>query len=203
MHTAPAGDDRLAQVLAAIDAANAQDPNSIEVEGQPRPAELVYGERMSAALQGLYPEAGEALTIAARAQHIQRWIIPRADYPMDRAGYLRWRNALKARHAELAGEIMGRCGYGPEPIERVGVLLRKQGLKRDAEVQALEDVACLVFLEHYLAGFAAKHEDAKLISILAKTWTKMSDRAHEAALQLDLPPRLSGLMEAALEGGTN
>jgi len=191
----------LCRVFAAIDAANALDPNMIEEDGESHAAELVYGRRMSAALERLYPRASDELRIAARAQHIRRWTIPRADYPMDRKGYLRWRNDLKRRHAEIAGEIMAQNGFSPEQAMRVGVLLRKEGLKRDEEVQALEDVICIVFLEYYLAGFASKHEDEKIISILRKTWGKMSPHGHEAVRALDMPGALASLVEKALVTG--
>ncbi len=190
---------RLGHALAEIDAANAQDANKIDVDGTGRPAELVYGERMSAMLKQLYPDASEELTIAARAQHIQRWTIPRADYPMDRKGYLRWRSELKKRHAGLAGEIMEKCGFGTDQIERVGALIRKEGLKTDAEAQALEDVACLVFLQFYLTDFAARHDEEKLVRILRKTWDKMSETGHKAALALDLDSGLSRLIGKALD----
>ena len=190
---------RLDRVLAEIDAANAEDPNRIEIDGESRPAELAYGERMSEIQQQLYPDASDELAIATRAQHLKRWIIPRSDYPMDRKGYLRWRSELKRKHAELAGGIMERCGFDVAAIERVGALIRKEGLKRDAESQALEDVACVVFLKHYFADFAAKHDEEKLIRILAKTWRKMSQTGREAALALDMEADLSQLVSKALE----
>ncbi len=106
------------------------------------------------------PDAPELLRLAARAQHIRRWTVPRTDYPMDRAGYHRWRNDLKRKHAEWAGEILKSCGYSDAEIARAGALIRKENLRGDAEAQTLEDVACLVFLEHYAADFATKHEDS-------------------------------------------
>lgn len=195
------GNSRLGRVLAEIDLANAQDPNTIDVGGENRPAELVYGERMSEMQRQLYPEASDELAIATRAQHLKRWIIPRIDYPMDRKGYLRWRNELKRKHAELAGEIMERCEFDAEPIKRVGALIRKEGLKKDAETQALEDIVCVVFLKYYFANFAAKHDEEKLIRVLAKTWAKMSEKGHKAALALDLDAGLSRLVSKALDTG--
>lgn len=189
---------RLQETLAGIDAANALDPNSVEVSGQPRPRELVYGERMSRALERLYPDASEHLRIAARGQHIERWTSPRSGYPMTREGYLRWRNELKRYHAERVGAIMTEAGYPAGDIERVQGLIRKRRLKVDAEAQALEDVVCIVFLEDYFADFASKHEDAKVIDILRKTWAKMSPQGREAALKLNLPAKARQLVEAAL-----
>jgi len=188
---------RLDDAIARIDAANADDPNRVAVDGEMRPAEVVYAERMTATLARLYPEASEALQLAARAQHIRRWTVARASFPMDRSGYLRWRNDLKAKHATLAGEILAGAGYDDATIARVGALIRKQNLKGDAEAQALEDVVCVVFLEHYADAFIAKHEDPKVIDILRKTWGKMSERGHRAALALQFSERVGRLLRAA------
>jgi uncharacterized protein DUF4202 len=185
---------RLDDAFAKIDAANAEDPTLISVEGVERPAELVYGERMSETLASLYPEASEALKLAIRAQHIRRWTVPRSSYPMDRVGYLRWRKDLQKKHAEWTGAIMAECGYSEADIARVSSLIKKENLKRDAEAQALEDVAAIVFLEHYAVPFAAKHEPAKVKEILAKTMNKMSDYGREAALRVDLPPAVASLV---------
>jgi hypothetical protein len=192
--------DRLSSAIAAIDDANSADPNRVTVDGATQPAELVYGRRMTAMLGRVYPEASEALRLAARAQHIRRWEVPRATYPMDRPGYLRWRKDLGRKHAEWTGEILARCGYGEAEIARVGALIRKENLRRDPEAQALEDVAALVFLAHYAEDFAARHETAKVVGILAKTLAKMSDHGREAAAALDLPASLKGALAAARGG---
>jgi sirohydrochlorin ferrochelatase len=184
-----------------IDAANAEDPNAVLVSGQSRPAELVYSERMSAMLAGLVPEASEALQLAARAQHLRRWTLPRETYPMDRAGYHRWRGELKRRHADWASAILIESGFGPETAARVACLIRKEDLKTDPEAQALEDVACLVFLQHYAADFAAKHDRTKLIAIMQKTWKKMSEKGQQAALALPLDPSVRALLDEALANG--
>ena len=189
---------RLAMVLAAIDAANAADPNRVMADGEERAAERLYGERMSAALASLYPDASEHLRIAARGQHIERWTSPRGNYPDGRVGYLKWRKALMDYHARRLAEIMREAGYEEADIARVGALVRKEKIKYDAEAQALEDVICVVFLKHYFADFAAKHEDAKLIDIVRKTWSKMSPKGHEAALALKLPERAARIVKAAL-----
>jgi uncharacterized protein DUF4202 len=190
--------ERFAEVVAAIDAANARDPNAIEVDGRRVAAELVYGQRMSATLTRLTPEASEALRIAARGQHIERWTSPRGGYPEGRVGYLRWRKDLQAFHAARLGEIMTTAGYDAAAIGRVGALVRKERLKADAEAQTLEDVACLVFLAHYLGDFLRKTDQDKLAGILAKTWNKMSERGREAAHQLALPAGVPALLEQGL-----
>lgn len=193
-------EDRFWRAIARIDDANAEDPNRIDDLGGARPAELVYSERMTRTLARLYPDASELLGLAARAQHIRRWTVPRSDYPQDRIGYRRWRNELKHRHAEMAGRILADCGYREEEIARVGSLIRKEHLKTDPEAQALEDVVCLVFLEHYFADFSRKHEAEKLVTILRKTWTKMSDTGQTAALALPFEPEIKDLIERALAG---
>jgi Domain of unknown function (DUF4202) len=186
--------DRLQRALSAIDAANARDP-TLEAG---KPAELVYGQRMSAALAAFAPDASEALQIAVRGQHLERWLTPRRDYPDGRAGYIAWRNAAKRRHAERVGEIMGSCGYDEGRIARVGALVRKEQLRSDAEAQTLEDVACLVFLRHYALGFAAKHPVEKVLDILVKTQRKMSPRGRAAAPGFGLPAPVLALYEQGL-----
>lgn len=190
---------RYSQAVSRIDAANAEDPNRIAVEGEPaQPAELVYGRRMADELARYDPAASELLALACRAQHIRRWTVPRASFPLDRAGYHRWRNELKAMHARLASEIAAAAGYPPEDAQRIAALVAKTGIKSDLETQTLEDVACLVFLRHYAGEFAAKHDDAKLAGILKKTWSKMSERGHAAAGGIALPDRLRRLLSEAL-----
>lgn len=188
----------LETAYALIDEANARDPNLISDGGARVPAELVYGQRMTAMLARVYPDASDDVRLAVRAQHIRRWEVPRASYPMDRPGYLRWRKDLGRKHAEWAGEILERVGYSAEQVARVGALVRKENFRRDAEAQAVEDIASLVFLAHYAADFAAKHPPEKVISILVKTLAKMSDDGKAAALTLDLPAPVRAALDAAL-----
>ena len=189
---------RLAQAVAAIDVANGLDPHTIDVEGKREPAELVYGRRMSTTLGRISPQASEHLRIAVRGQHIERWTSPRKSYPDGRVGYLKWRKDLQEFHARRLGEIMAAAGYGEGDIARVGALIRKERLKSDADVQMLEDVACLVFLAHYLDEFMGKTDPAKLPGILAKTWNKMSPAGHAEALKLALPAPVPALLEQGL-----
>lgn len=196
-------DQRLAAVIAAIDAANARDPHEIEVDGRRVPAELVYGERMSATLARMAPDASLHLQIAARGQHIERWTAPRKSYPQGRVGYLRWRKDLKEFHARRLAEIMSAAGFGADDAARVGALVRKEKLKTDPEAQLLEDVVCVVFLEHYVDAFMAKTDEAKMADILAKTWAKMSPLGHAHALKLPLAPAIPRLLEQGLEEARN
>lgn len=194
---------RLERAAAAIDAANSADPNRVETGGEAHPAERLYGQRMSAMLDRVYPDASEALRLAARAQHIRRWEVPRASYPMDRPGYLRWRKDLQRKHAEWAATILTTAGYDAGEIARVGSLIRKENLRRDPETQALEDVAALVFLAHYAEDFAGKHAPEKVVSILAKTLAKMSDHGKQAAAALDLPPPVRHALASAISQATD
>lgn len=190
--------DRFDRAIAAFDAANAADPNRETVDGEAQPKELVYARRMTEVLSQFAPDASESLQLAARCQHIERWTRPRKDYPMGRDGYNQWRTALRKFHAERAGAILREAGYDEDTIARVGDLVQKKKFKVDPEAQALEDVVCLVFLEHYFADFAKDYDEDKLIGIVQKTWKKMSDKGHEAALKLSLPPHLAELVGKAL-----
>jgi hypothetical protein len=195
--------ERYAAAIARFDAANAEDPTREVADGRERPKALVYAERLTAMLARLVPDASEALRLAARCQHLQRWKIPRADYPMTRAGYHQWRNRMRDFHAELAGAILADVGYDGATIARVASLVRKEALKTDGEAQALEDVVALVFLESYLGDFVVQHGDydeAKLAGILTKTARKMSARGREAALRrIDLPSGLASVVRGAIE----
>ncbi len=192
-------DLRFTRTIAAFDQANANDPRQEQDEnGIPVAYEVLYARRMSDALLRFCPQASEALQLAARSQHIERWLLPRDHYPMDRKGYLQWRSELKLRHAARAGEIMLAEGYDAAMCERVAALLKKEKLKSDEESQKLEDVICLVFLQYYFAEFAKVHDEAKLIDILQKTWRKMSEAGHQAALSLPLPDEQKTLIAKAL-----
>jgi len=196
--------ERYRAAIAAFDKANAEDPNKEEDGGKEYPKELLYAQRMSAMLERYAPEASAAVKLAVRAQHIQRWKIPRNDYPLDRQGYLQWRTGLYKFHAETAGRIMREAGYDNAMVERVKAIVSKQGLKVNPDAQQMEDVADLVFIEHYLNGFAAQHpeyDEAKWVQIIRKTWQKMSPRAHEFALagKIRLPEALQPLILKAVQ----
>lgn len=196
----PIDPPRFQQALARFDAANAEDPNRESWQGADYPKELLYSRRMTGWLERFAPDASEELRLAVAAQHIRRWESPRSDYPEGKAGYKRWRSELARFHAATAGEILAEVGYDGDTIRRVQGLIRKEQLKRDADAQCLEDVACLVFLESYFADFSQKHDEAKLIDILQKTWKKMSPAGHAAALGLALPEGAKEIVEKALAG---
>jgi hypothetical protein len=190
--------------ITAFDQANAEDPNREISNGKEFPKELLYARRMSDMQERYAPEASEAVKLAVRAQHIQRWKVPRSNYPMDKPGYMLWRTGLYKFHAETAGSIMQKAGYDDAMIERVKDIVSKKGLKVNPETQLMEDVVDLVFIEHYIVGFAAQHpeyDEAKWIQIIRKTWKKMSPRAHEFALagKIKLPEALVPLILKAVQ----
>ncbi len=190
--------------IAAFDKANAEDPNQDTADGKEYPKELLYARLMTEMQERYAPDASEAVRLAVRAQHIQRWKIPRSDYPMDRQGYLQWRTGLYKFQAKTAGRIMQEVGYDDAMIEGVKTIISKRGLKINPETQLMEDVADLLFIEYYMAGFAAKHpeyDEAKWIQIIRKTWQKMSLRAQKFALagKIKLPEALVPLILKAVQ----
>jgi hypothetical protein len=196
----PAPFDR---AIALIDAANEADPNRETAGGKDWPKELLYSRRMSDMLQRYAPDADEALRLAVRAQHIRRWQSARDSYPMDRDGYLQWRKDLYKFHADTAATLLAQAGYGADVIERVKKAVGKRALKANPDTQLLEDVTALVFIEHYMLDFAAKHPDydeAKWRGIIRKTWEKMSKRARDFALAggIELPEPLVPLIQRSI-----
>lgn len=188
----------MARAFAAIDAANGADPTRIVVRGEERPKELAHAELVTEWVRRLEPEAGEALLLAARAHHLRRWTIPRGSYPEGRSGYLRWRKALHEQHAREVAEILAAVGYDDATIARVQDLVRKRRLGKDDEVQVLEDALCLVFAETQLQDLARRVETEKMVDVIRKTLAKMSPRAIDLALTLDLPDDSRVLVARAL-----
>ena len=195
---------RYLAAIAAFDKANGEDPNQEINAGQACPKEMLYAQRMGEMQARFAPEASEAVKLAVRAQHIQRWKIARNEFSMDRQGYLQWRTKLYKFHAQTAGDLMREAGYDEEMIERVMTIVSKKGLKVNPETQMMEDVGDLVFLEHYLQAFADKHpeyDEEKWIPIIKKTWQKMSSSAQEFALagKIKLPESLVPLILKAVQ----
>ena len=189
--------DRFRKAMDAFDAYHRRDPNTETAEGELVPRELLYARRMTDRLTSFAPDASEIIKLAARCQHIGRWEIPRERYPMDKKGYLLWRNQEKFHHAEIAGKILADCGYDKDTIENVHALLLKKELFTNAATQLLEDVVCLVFLEYYLDEFRAKHADDKVVDILRKTMRKMSAAGKQAVETLNLSPEVRSLLQRA------
>ncbi len=195
---------KLEQVLDLIDQANREDPNrETGDDGAEWPKEHLYAVRMSDMLERFDPQADEVMQIAIRAQHIERWKSPRSDYPMNKKGYHLWRTNLYKFHADTVAALMEKAGYDEQSIERVRNAVGKKSLRTNPDTQLLEDIAGLVFIEHYMQAFADKHpeyDEAKWIDIILKSWRKMSDKAHDFALsgKLKLPEPLVPLIQKAL-----
>lgn len=190
--------------IAAFDQANSEDPNQEMADGMEYPKELLYAQRMTEMQERYAPDAPEEVKLAVRAQHIQRWKIPRSDYPMDKKGYMLWRTTLYKFHADTAGTLMKQAGYDEAMIARVKTIVGKKELKTNPGTQMMEDIVDLTFLEHYMEAFVAQHADydeARWIVIIRKTWDKMSARAHEFALsgKLKLPEALVPLILKAIQ----
>lgn len=191
--------DRFERAVRRFDEANARDPRSEVADGVSHPMELLYARRLSDWVLKLKPDASEPLRLAARCQHLCRWEIPRENYPMDRPGYLRWRQDLKKFHAARSGEILQEVGYDSETIARVAALNLKRDLGRDPDCQVLEDALCLLFLEHQLADLAARTDEPRILNAIRKSWAKMSAQGRAVALQLPLGQREQALIQRALD----
>lgn len=190
--------NRFAKAIERFDRENARDPNTEVVDGLTIPRELLYAQRLTNWVLKLAPDASEPLRLAARCQHICRWQIPRSQYEMTRAGYLKWRNDLKSFHANKAAEILRDLNY-PEPIiSRVQELNLKKHFPNDPESRILEDALCLVFLQFQFSELAAKTDEAKMINAIQKSWKKMTEQGREEALKLTYGPRETELLQKSL-----
>jgi len=194
------------KAIELIDAANAEDPNIEMLGSKEVPKELLYSQRMVDMIERYLPEADDVAKLSVRAQHIQRWKSPRSDYPMNRKGYHQWRTNLYKFHANTAAKYLEEAGYDNAFIERVKNAIGKKSLRSNPDTQILEDVAALVFIEHYMLAFYEKHpeySEDKWVDIILKTWKKMSPEAQAFALsgQLDLPESLIPVIQKAVEKG--
>jgi hypothetical protein len=195
----PRDPQRFATALRRFDEENARDPHVEQAEGVAHPRELLYAQWLTDWVLKLSPQASEELRLAARCQHLCRWMVPRDSYPMTRAGYLKWREGLKHFHAEKAGEILREVGYPETAIVRVQSLNLKKDFPRDAEGRVLEDALCLVFLEHQFSDLASKTDQGKMINALQKAWNKMTPLGQAEALKLSYTPEERALLEKALK----
>jgi len=191
--------DTIERARAGLDAAHAGEP----VVPVGKPSELAYAGHIEHWVGKLVDQPSLALRLAARAQHLERWAIPRSDFAMDKPGYFAWRKAVQKRQGDRAQEILRAAGMDSVTCERVALLVAKAAPKGDSEAQALEDAACLTFIATELGDFASHHPDYtrdKFIDIIRKTWRKMSPRAHQLALGIPLTESLQALVKAAVAG---
>ena len=192
--------ERFQNAITKFNRLNAQDPNHREVAGEAVPFEVFFADCMTEWVHRLDPDASEAVKLAARCQHLCRWEIPRKTYPEGRVGYLTWRKDLKTFHADKSAEVLREAGYEEDIVDRVRAINLKQGLGKESEVQIIEDALCLVFLEQQYDDLIAKTDDEKMISILRKTWGKMSEAAQQEAMKLRLSDKGGELIAQALNG---
>jgi hypothetical protein len=182
-----------------IDKIHCLDKTSEMIDGEEFPNEMLYAVRLVDCLGNFAPNASEQIKLAARCQHFKRWEISRNTYPMDKVGYLNWRKALYVFQSEEAAKILEKVGYNIAFINEVKLLIQKKEIRKNADAQIIEDVACLVFLEYYLEDFSKKHEADKLKSIIAKTWAKMSEHAKAEALKINFMKELKAIIKEALK----
>jgi len=189
---------QLETAYTAFDTYNSFDPNIEESEDVFYPKEVLYAIRMTEKLKEYAPDSDEYIQLTVRCQHIGRWEIPRNSYPMNRKGYLQWRNTLALHHAKIAEKILTECGYTDDTIEKVKFLLQKKQLRQNSDTQLLEDIVCLVFIQYYLEPFAAMHADEKVIDILRKTLKKISAHAIEEAVKIPVSDKVKILIQKAV-----
>lgn len=189
----------VAAAFAAIDAANEGDPNTIVVRGERRPKEQAHAQLAVEWVQRLVPDASPALLLAARAHHVRRWEIPRSSEPAGRAGYLKWKRRLQQHHADVAGAVLRDVGVDAATIERVQAIVKKERLRSDPDVQALEDALCLVFVETQFGELTDQLGEDHMVEVVAKTLRKMSPAGRAAALQLPLDDEAARIVGRALE----
>ena len=193
----------LNQVITLIDQANSQDPNTEIYNAQSLPKESLYATRMSEMLARFNPNADELMQIAVRGQHIERWQSPRSNFAMNKQGYHQWRSALYIFHASRVIELMQQVGFNEAQQQRVYAAVAKQDIKRNPDSQLVEDIASLVFIEHYMLACTSTkpdYDEQKWLGIIRRTWQKMSVEARDFVLagNVTLPEPLVRLIHKAV-----
>lgn len=186
------------ECMKVLDELHAEDPQAVVVEGEKVPKELWHSRQMTGWLERLEPSPSELLQLAVRAQHLQRWEVPRSQYPEGRSGYLSWRRDQGKRAGKKVAALMREAGYPESEADRVARMVRKEGFKRDPEIQTVEDCACLVFLENYFSELARQVDRDHMLRIIRKTWPKLSPAAQAQALELPMDPERRKIVEQAL-----
>ncbi len=190
--------ERYAVAIAAIDAANADDPTRIVVRGVEHALAQAHGVLAAEWVADLHPDADETWLLAARAHHLKRWELPRSTYEAGRSGYLKWKRDQRRRHADDAAILLAVVGYDDATIQRVQALVRRDHLATDPGSQAIEDAACLAFVETQLADVATKLDRTHLIDVLRKTATKMTPAGAAAIERIPLGDTERELLAEAL-----
>lgn len=196
--SAPERTERFAAAVAAIDAANAEDPVRLVVDGVAQPKEVVHADVVERWVRVFDSDASEAQLLAARAHHLRRWVVPRSTYPVGRTGYLRWRRDHKQRQAAEVADLLAGVGYDQSTIDTVAALVAKKDLGRDAQAQVHEDALCLAFAQLQLDDLVEQLGEERTVEVVVKTMAKMSDTAVAAAGTVELSDRATGVLIAAL-----
>jgi hypothetical protein len=178
--------ERFDTAVAAIDAANAEAPVRIAVDGVEKAKELAHADLVEHWVRTLDPDADELQLLAARAHHLRRWVVPRGEYPEGRAGYLRWRTEQKKRQSAEVGDILLASGYDADEIVRVGSIVSKRHLASDPVVQTHEDALCLAFLQLQFDSLTDKLGDDHMVEVVRKTVAKMSPAGVAAAASVTM-----------------
>ena len=189
---------RTAGAIEAIDAANAHDPTVVTVRGADHPLAQIHGTLAYEWVLHLHPDADDTWLLAARAHHLRRWELPRSGYDTGKAGYLRWKRDQRQRHARDVAVLLVDHGFDSATIERVQALVRRDNLAVDAGSQAIEDAACLAFVETQLADVATKLDREHLIDVLRKTARKMTPAGAAAIALIPLAEAEQQLLADAL-----
>jgi hypothetical protein len=188
---------RLAEALAAIDDANADDPNIIVIAAHHAPLAQAHGQLACGWVSRLHTDPPDEWLLAARAHHLRRWEVPRNSYPPGKLGYQRWKKDQRRRHAADVADILQRAGYNADSIERTQAIIRRDNITTDEGSQAVEDAACLAFFETQLAHVASTLQPDHVADVLRKTLRKMTEQARTAARGLPLEPRFHALIVIA------
>jgi len=188
----------ITEALIIFDEINSKDPNKILVDGQEVSFELAFSNRLSSWINRLSSSPSDALLLASRCQHIERWTIARGSYPTGKTGYLNWRSDLAKFHAKRSAQILTDLGLEEELIEEVRTINQKKAIKLNADAQIMEDALCLEFLDFQLEKFAQKYEDQKIVTILKKSWKKMSGNGRKHALDISYPEHILVLIQQAI-----
>lgn len=150
------------------------------------------------------------MSLASYCQHIRRWMIPRSSYPEGLSGYKTWRFQLNKFHTTCAFDIFEASGYSQtedaDIFHTIANLLQKKTLKGgndkgDEEMQIFEDAICLTFMDLEFSEFARKHDEAKMVEIVQKTWGKMGQKGKTYAsenLAAALPEDAKAILTKAL-----
>ncbi|HTF82383.1 MAG TPA: DUF4202 domain-containing protein [Cytophagales bacterium] len=168
-----------------FDAYNGTDPHVLVWNQVSYPQELFLALQLHTWVLKLNSAPSEPLLLASRCQHIGRWEVPRHAYPEGRVGYLSWRRNLAELHALKAKSILQEVGYTPDVISMVEHIILKRNIKKDPDVQTIENALCLVFLEFQYEDFHTRHEGDKVINIIKKSLLKMDTEGREFALTLN------------------